>query len=276
MAEQPTNPETWERSPGFVYFMAAGDEAQPIAVKIGVTKKDRLKNRVSEHQGSNHETLRLLGVIPFQDSEKPMKDAEDYEEDFIQKFKRFQLREGRGREWFEATPELLDCIYKIISPVNESTSYEFQSKTARNDSGKQYMEIDEFWSKFQTNKNINEYEINAVKSFHDTLALPGYVPVLRGSLQFRLYDKPDEIVMAIRTDGRMEIYLDHSQKTLIKNLILKHVKSEKIQLSLSKNTYPLIDSYDWKEHINEFRDAFDQIAEESDPLAYLQKKSKSN
>ena len=108
--KQTTEQEDWWRSPGYVYFIAAG--APPVAVKIGVTKKDKLKDRIREHQGSNHETLSFLGVVPFLDSEYPMKDAEVHEQDLHKKFVQFQRRKGAGHEWFTADPELLDYIEK--------------------------------------------------------------------------------------------------------------------------------------------------------------------
>ena len=110
MATKNAEQDTWERSPGYVYFIAAGDP--PVAVKIGVTKASRLKDRVREHQGSNHEPLRLLGAIHFWDSERPTADAQAHEQELHRRFANLQRFEAgwAGSEWFTATRGLLAFI----------------------------------------------------------------------------------------------------------------------------------------------------------------------
>jgi hypothetical protein len=113
--EKSTIQNQWEGSPGFVYFIAAGDP--PVAVKIGVTVASRLASRVREHQGSNHELLRLLGAIPFRDSERPTADANQRERELHRQFaplQRFQAG-WSGSEWFTATPELLAFIRSVVT-----------------------------------------------------------------------------------------------------------------------------------------------------------------
>ena len=120
MVEQKSaDQDAWERSPGYVYFIAAGDP--PIAVKIGVTKESKLKDRVGEHQGSNHEPLRLLGAIPFRDSERPTADAYAHEQELHKRYahlRRFQPG-WAGHEWFTASPDLLDYIRSVVTPPSQ-------------------------------------------------------------------------------------------------------------------------------------------------------------
>lgn len=104
--------DRWERSPGFVYFIAAG--APPVAVKIGISTERDLKRRFSTIQSSNHEPLTLFGLIPFRDGERPMLAAERAERSLHQRFAHLQrFRNGwTGCEWFTATPELLEFVAK--------------------------------------------------------------------------------------------------------------------------------------------------------------------
>ena len=252
--KQTTEQEDWLRSPGFVYFIGAG--TPPIAVKIGVTKKDKLKDRIREHQGSNHETLSFLGVVPFLDSEYPMKDAEAHEQELHKKFVRFQRRKGAGQEWFTADHELLDYIDKNTTPISESDVPVPQAPASNAASG-QFSDYDDFWRKFLDDKNIAD--VKAAIGFHDALVFPGYITVLKGTLQFRLNDKPDKIVMAIYTNGNMEIYLDHPNKQIIESLIKKYVNLDKVQSYTGKKQYLFLGWNDWKNHINELMTAFEHI-----------------
>ena len=252
--KQTTEQEDWLRSPGFVYFIAAG--APPIAVKIGVTKKEKLKDRIREHQGSNHETLSFLGVVPFLDSEYPMKDAEAHEQELHKKFVKFQRRKGAGHEWFTADPELLDYIDNNATPISESDALVSQAQASNAASG-QFSDYDDFWSKFLHDKNIAD--VRAAISLHDALVFPGYITVLKGTLQFRLNDMPDKIVMAIYTNGNMEIYFDHPDKQIIESLIKKYVHLDKVQSYTGEKQYLFLGWNDWKNHINEFMTAFEHI-----------------
>ena len=84
MAKQSAQ-EIWERSPGFVYFIAAGDSDPPVAVKIGISTEATLNGRFRRIQGSNHEKLRRLRLIHF----PAMKDAEAREQELHRKFEKF-------------------------------------------------------------------------------------------------------------------------------------------------------------------------------------------
>jgi hypothetical protein len=100
----------WENSPGFVYFIGANDP--PIAIKIGISTQNDIKRRFSTIQGGNHEQLFLLGVIPFDDGEKPMLAAMKREEELHRNFGHIQHAEKgwAGAEWFAPSPELLEFV----------------------------------------------------------------------------------------------------------------------------------------------------------------------
>lgn len=262
--------EDWWRSPGYVYFIAAGDP--PAAIKIGVTKMDKLKDRIREHQSSNHETLSFLGVVPFLDSECPMKDAEAHEQELHNKFVKFQRRQGAGHEWFTADPELMEYIEKNATPVFKPDVPESRDQSSNSPSSK-LLDYAGFWEKFQIDKNIADVE--AAISLHDALVFPGYITVLKGTLQFRLIERPDNIVMCIHTDGKMEIYFDHPNRHMIESIIKKHVKLDKIQSYSGEKKFLFLNWNDWKGHISEFMTAYEQINKEYRRNQEVEK-SKSN
>ncbi len=107
----------WWRSPGVIYFLAAGSPA--IAIKIGVTTRATLLDRMKKTQTHNHESIELLGVIRFSEGDFPTRDAEDQERTLHARFAhlcRFK-QNTRGAEWFTASPELLEMIAEsAISP----------------------------------------------------------------------------------------------------------------------------------------------------------------
>jgi hypothetical protein len=76
-SKESSNPSqlTWWRSPGVIYFIAAG--RPPSAIKIGVTTRATLLERMKKTQTHNHEPIELLGVIRFNDGDNPTRDAED-------------------------------------------------------------------------------------------------------------------------------------------------------------------------------------------------------
>ena len=287
MAKQSAQ-ETWERSPGFVYFIAAGDSDPPVAVKIGISTEATLNGRFRRIQGSNHEKLRRLRLIPF----PAMKDAEAREQELHRKFEKFQRHERgtAGQEWFDPAPDLLDFINDKNKTIPWDIITESQVQTGPASSN-QYTDIEEFMDELQQNMNIDDDEIKAVKhfhdalvfpgillrrcavevyvkDFHDVLVLPGYSSLLERSLQFRLSDVPDKIVMMIyatgKKKGRMEINLgDHPKKTLIEKLLKNHVNLDKLPSYNPESQYPSISWDDWKIRIDKFLSAFEQIAEES-------------
>jgi hypothetical protein len=119
MKEKHPSEERWERSAGFVYFIAAGDP--PIALKIGISTERDIKRRFSTIQSSNHEPLTLLGVIRFDQGQRPMLEAEQHEKTLHQRFEHLQrMRNGwTGCEWFTAAPELLAFVAQNAAPPDE-------------------------------------------------------------------------------------------------------------------------------------------------------------
>jgi hypothetical protein len=121
-SERPTS-EWWYRRPGIVYFFGAGDP--PAAIKIGVTTIPKEKNSLQEAdwlacvrqrhkqiQSSNHETIKLLGVIRFIDGGQPARLAENRERQLHKQFADLQRFEPHtcGAEWFNPGTKLLAYI----------------------------------------------------------------------------------------------------------------------------------------------------------------------
>jgi T5orf172 domain len=100
----------WYRKTGLVYFIAAGDP--PCAIKIGVSTHDAFGERLRSIQSANHERIKVLGVIHFDEGDLPMRDAELLERKLHQQFRGFcRAPLGLvGAEWFTAVPELLSFI----------------------------------------------------------------------------------------------------------------------------------------------------------------------
>lgn len=284
--------EVWERSPGFVYFIAAGDPPDDIkAVKIGISTEATLRSRVKRIQGSNHEKIELLGVIPFRDLEYPMKCAETCEQELHKKFEKIQRRKkgAAGHEWFDGDKELIDYITdNAETPPNGLGITKSQVQTGTGSSNG-YTEIEEFLDELQQNMNMDDDEKNKVKRFHDALVFPGilqrrcgvevvvkdfydvtvfpgYISMLERSLQFKLSHAPDKkYVMLIYANGpkkgRMEINLVNHPK--IEPVLKSHVNLDEFPSCNPEKQYPSISWDDWKNRIDQFLYAFEQIAEES-------------
>ena len=106
----------WWRSPGVIYFLAAG--RPPTAIKIGVTTRATVRDRIAKTQTHNHEPIELLGVIPFDTGEFPTRDAEDQERLLHIRFatlNRFKPH-TRGAEWLTTSPELLRLVAETATP----------------------------------------------------------------------------------------------------------------------------------------------------------------
>jgi hypothetical protein len=112
----------WWKNPGVIYFVAAGEP--PVAVKIGVaaitgsrTLRDTVVRRLSQIQSSNHELIRLLGIIHFKDGEYPTRDADVRERELHNEFRHLCRFEAymRGAEWFSASQDLLNRIEQIAT-----------------------------------------------------------------------------------------------------------------------------------------------------------------
>ena len=100
----------WWRQPSVIYFIAAG--RPPKAIKIGVTTRATVRERLEKTQTHNHEPVELLGVIPFDTGEFPMRAAEDQERLLhiqFAKLNRFKPH-TRGAEWLTSSPDLLRLV----------------------------------------------------------------------------------------------------------------------------------------------------------------------
>jgi hypothetical protein len=107
----------WENSPGVVYFIAAG--RPHIAIKIGITTKETIQQRLRHIQSANHELIEILGLIVFENGHKPMLQAEAKEKELHNKFKNLQrFKPGWvGSEWFTVNKELIEYIKNhTVSP----------------------------------------------------------------------------------------------------------------------------------------------------------------
>lgn len=100
----------WPSKPGAVYFIGAGRPT--IAIKIGVTQRDKVGRRLREIQCNNHEPVEVLGLILFEEGNTPLLEAEKREHLLHGLFARHQqIVDGNvGHEWFTAASEILDYI----------------------------------------------------------------------------------------------------------------------------------------------------------------------
>ena len=112
----------WWRNPGVIYFIAAGEP--PVAIKIGMAAitgkrslRDTVVRRLSQIQSSNHELVRLLGVLHYTQGEYPTRDADARERELHNEFKHLCRFEAymRGAEWFNPSPDLLLRIEQIAT-----------------------------------------------------------------------------------------------------------------------------------------------------------------
>src|ERR1043166_1878631 len=121
--DAPPSPRVWWGNPGVVYFVGVGEPLE--AIKIGMaaitsshTLKSCIQRRLSQIQSSNHELIRLLGVVHITEGEFPTWQAESLERRLHNDFHdccRFKS-DSRGGEWFDATPSLLARIQDIATP----------------------------------------------------------------------------------------------------------------------------------------------------------------
>ena len=96
---------SWD-APRHVYFIQAGNRNAPI--KIGIATDPR--RRLEDMQTSNPNRLVLLGYTPL------IPHARATEEFFHDVFRALWIR----REWFRATPELLDAADDFCDRRNAS------------------------------------------------------------------------------------------------------------------------------------------------------------
>lgn len=118
MSPKPTFTDPWYSKPGFVYFIGAGEPLK--AIKIGVTIATGFTNRLRHHQSSNHEPLKVLGIIDFTRPGSGMREAEQLEQKLHKQFsahQRFQTS-WVGSEWFNPHKDILEYIKTNCAPCS--------------------------------------------------------------------------------------------------------------------------------------------------------------
>jgi hypothetical protein len=110
----------WQRLPGFVYFLKAGNAIKigVAAVPTGKTMPQAILRRFRQIQSSNHELLELLGVIKFEDGDRPTLLAEKRERELHVQFEsllRFKMH-SLAAEWFNSSDDLLSFVQENAEP----------------------------------------------------------------------------------------------------------------------------------------------------------------
>ncbi len=124
--KETTNSEVqkaWWSCPGLVYFFGAGEPL--VAIKIGVaaitrsgTVRQAILRRLRQIQSSNHELVRVLGLIYLTEGQFPTRSAEVIERDLHIRFSHLQRFKAHycGAEWFSAGQDLLEYIRENAQP----------------------------------------------------------------------------------------------------------------------------------------------------------------
>lgn len=118
---------------------------------------------------------------------------------------------------------------------------------------------DEFWSLLR--ENTDSECVNATRKLYDALMIAGYAEKLGGSLQFKLPDVSGDIIVALHTNGTMELYFHHSKTSFMKSILKRYVVDEEIQLKISsQDKHPHIKWDNWKGQSDQFQQAFERFA----------------
>ncbi len=119
MAAREKYSSPWWFKPGAVYFIGAGRPL--VAIKIGVTQRDKIGHRLRAIQCDNHEPVELLGAIIFEKGPKPLLEAERHEQSLHRQFRQHQrIVDGSvGHEWFAAADEILNYIARHALPPDK-------------------------------------------------------------------------------------------------------------------------------------------------------------
>ena len=111
----------WYARKGIVYFVSAGEHCDACkSIKIGVSTREGLLNRLKHIQSANHSRIRLVALIPVD----TMLEAEQKERELHVRFREFARIPGDsvGHEWFTASAELLEFIQKSTVPLEQGMS----------------------------------------------------------------------------------------------------------------------------------------------------------
>ena len=118
-----------------------------------------------------------------------------------------------------------------------------------------------FWSSLEEQTDFECVE--TTKRLQEAMVKAGYTENLVRSMQFKLPDVSGKIIVALRTNGKMELYFDHPKTSLIKNILKRYIVDEDLQSKIFiKKDYPLINWDDWKDQSRQFQKAFEQFANE--------------
>lgn len=79
------------------------------------TLQTTLTRRLSSIQTSNHELVKLIGIVYFTAGDYPTRDAEIFERELHLEFRHLQRfkQHSRGAEWFTSAPDLISRISEI-------------------------------------------------------------------------------------------------------------------------------------------------------------------
>lgn len=108
----------WYSREGVVYFISAGSDCESCkSIKIGVSTRKGLLQRLRGIQSANHTRISLLRIIPV----ITMLEAEKQEKELHEKFSRFaRVPHGSlGYEWFHSSPELMEFIKGDTVPLKQ-------------------------------------------------------------------------------------------------------------------------------------------------------------
>ena len=136
-----------------------------------------------------------------------------------------------------------------------------KQRTVSSKSNNLSLSHDKFWSSLEEQTDFECVE--TTKRLQEAMVKAGYTEKLVGSMQFKLPDVPGKIIVALRTNGAMELYFNHPKTSLIKKILRTCIVDEEVQSKIfNKNKYPRIKWDDWKNQSGQFQQAFERFANE--------------
>ena len=216
--------------------------------------------------------------------------VKDTEDDYFDRVVE-NLREGQLRIIFflENSPDELRSIVDFLNKQTERTEFlivearlfemegmriavpsvfgyteqarRIKQRTVSSKSNKPPLSPDEFWSSL---KEETDFEcVETTKRLQEAMVKAGYTENLVRSMQFKLPDVSGKIIVALRTNGTMELNFNHPKTSLIKKILKTCIVDEEIQLKIfNKKDFLLINWDDWKDQSGQFQEAFERFANE--------------
>ncbi len=241
--------------------------------------REQLREMASTSAGkrgcSLEEEFRRLGITVTED---------DYFDRVVE-----NLREGQLRIIFflENSPNELRSIVDFLNKQTERTEFlivearlfemegmriavpsvfgyteqarRIKQRTVSRKSNNPPLSSDEFWSSLKEKKDFECYE--TTKRLYEALKKAGYTENLGRSMQFKHPVVSDEILVALRTDGIMELNFSHPETVLLKKILNTCIVDGEIQSKISnKKDFLLIIWDDWKDQSGQFQQAFERFA----------------